>query len=665
MNFKKLIASLSAAAIMLTAGASAAPAGALDLGGGIIIIPISNIFSYTVLPDGTAEITGVTNETATLSIPSTYAGYTVSSIGSSAFAQNSVITNLTIPSTVNVIDNESFLNASKLTSVTINGSSVIIGDRAFMSASSLTTVTFNGSRSSIGESAFANCTSLSAISIPSGCTSIGSKSFFNCTSLSAISIPNSCTSIGSMAFFNCVNLSSVVLPSGLTDIADSTFNSCSSLTSITIPASVKSIGVNAFEFCTALESVNMSSGLTTLKDSAFYSCSALKNITIPSTVTSIGNYAFAKCEAFTSFTIPSGISSIPDGLFYGSTGLASITIPENITAIGDSAFYGCTSLSTVSLPNSIKSIKNNAFYNCTSLLSISIPPSYATLYASCFGFYTNSSGTLYTKIPGFIVFCYVGDTGESYAETSGLAHIANLSKLTPALSQSTYIFSGAANKPDVVVGSSMWSTLTGGTDYTVSYSNNTNVGTATVTVTGTGIYTGTATAHFKITAKSISGFTATQPKDVTYTGAAIKPSITLKDSSKTLKSDTDYTVTYSANKAVGKATVTIKGKGNYSGTITKTFKINPKKPTLSSVTAGAKKATVKFTKVTGVTGYEIYRATSKTGTYTKVKTTTSTSYTNTGLTQGKTYYYKIRAYQTVGGVKYYSGYSAIKSAKAK
>ncbi|ALC89284.1 hypothetical protein AM500_05405 [Bacillus sp. FJAT-18017] len=67
--------------------------------------------------------------------------------------------------------------------------------------------------------------------------------------------------------------------------------------------------------------------------------------------------------------------------------------------------------------------------------------------------------------------------------------------------------------------------------------------------------------------------------------------------------------------------------------------------------------------VTGANGYQVYRATSKTGTYTLVKTTTSTSFTNTSLKTGKTYYYKVRAYRNVGSTKVYSGYTSILGVK--
>lgn len=67
--------------------------------------------------------------------------------------------------------------------------------------------------------------------------------------------------------------------------------------------------------------------------------------------------------------------------------------------------------------------------------------------------------------------------------------------------------------------------------------------------------------------------------------------------------------------------------------------------------------------VTGASGYEVYRATSSTGTYSLVKTTTSLYFTNTGLTTGRTYYFKARSYKLVGTVKVYSGWTAVSSAR--
>lgn len=86
--------------------------------------------------------------------------------------------------------------------------------------------------------------------------------------------------------------------------------------------------------------------------------------------------------------------------------------------------------------------------------------------------------------------------------------------------------------------------------------------------------------------------------------------------------------------------------------------------TLKSTVAG--KATVTWSNTSSkATGYKVYMATSKTGTYQLVKTTTAKSYTKTGLTKGKTYYFKVRAYRTVDGKNIYSDYSTVKSIKVK
>ncbi|WP_146137253.1 fibronectin type III domain-containing protein [Planomicrobium soli] len=73
-----------------------------------------------------------------------------------------------------------------------------------------------------------------------------------------------------------------------------------------------------------------------------------------------------------------------------------------------------------------------------------------------------------------------------------------------------------------------------------------------------------------------------------------------------------------------------------------------------------------WSKVSEASGYEVYRATIKTGTYTKVNTRnsgSSVSYTNISLGKGKTYFYKVRAYRIVNGKKIYSSYMAIVSSK--
>ncbi len=157
----------------------------------------------------------------------------------------------------------------------------------------------------------------------------------------------------------------------------------------------------------------------------------------------------------------------------------------------------------------------------------------------------------------------------------------------------------------------------------------------------------------------------------TYNGKTKTPTVTVKDSAdKTLKKNTHYTVTYSSGrKNVGTYKVTIKMKGNYSGTKTLTFKINPVKTIVSKLTAGKKSLKVYIAKKsTQVTGYQIQYSTSKTFKNAKTKVVPSYKTTSAALSKlsaKKTYYVRVRTYKTVSGKKYYSSWSSYKYKKTK
>lgn len=153
-----------------------------------------------------------------------------------------------------------------------------------------------------------------------------------------------------------------------------------------------------------------------------------------------------------------------------------------------------------------------------------------------------------------------------------------------------------------------------------------------------------------------------------YNGKAKKPKVTVKLDKKTLKKDTDYTVSYVNNKKTGKATVKIKGIGNYTGTIKKTFKIVPKKATITKLTS-PKSRTIKITwkKDSQASGYQIQYAKNakfkngkKTITISKKSTASKTI---SKLTKNKKYYVRIRAYKKIDGKKCYGSWS--KPAKVK
>ena len=326
---------------------------------------------------------------------------------------------------------------------------------------------------------------------------------------------------------------------------------------------------------------------------------------------------------------------------------------------------------------------------------------------------------------------------------------------------SSVSFTGSNITPSVTV-KVAGRTLTNGTDYTVSYSNNKNVGTSNVYVYGKGNYSGSLSAKFDIVpAKqqiqkletkykgfyidwaqkgSATGYdveysvnanmsgavskhlTANKPDTLTvsglagdkvyyvrvrsytnvngkvyygawsdiksiktannditkatvsgistkaFTGKAIKQNVTVKVGNTVLKNGTDYTVSYSNNKKVGKATVKITGKGKYGGVITKTFKINPAKQEIQKLTAKSKSFFVDWAQKGSATGYEIQYATNSKFTGAKKVTITNNKTDKTTvskLSANKKYYVRVRSYTTVGGTKYYGAWSAVKNVTTK
>ena len=251
------------------------------------------------------------------------------------------------------------------------------------------------------------------------------------------------------------------------------------------------------------------------------------------------------------------------------------------------------------------------------------------------------------------------------AEIPALSRIS-ISKASVTLSTSTYAYDGKAETPSVTVKVG-GKTLKKDTDYTVSYSNNTKVGTAKVTITGKGNYTGSVSKTYSIK-NNFKKATVSGISTKAFTGKNITQSITVKYNGKTLKKGTDYTVSYSNNKNIGTATVKIAGKGSYTGTITKTFKINPAKQEIQKLTAKSKAFFVDWAQKGSATGYEIQYATNSKFTSAKKVTITNNktdTKTISKLSGKKKYYVRVRSYTTVKGTKYYGAWSASKSVTTK
>ena len=467
-------------------------------------------------------------------------------------------TEVVVPDGVTSIARFAFHGCSSLTDITLPSSVTIIGDYAFDGCSSLTDITLPSSVTIIGDYAFDGCGSLTDITLPSSVTNVGDSAFKDCSSLTDITLPSSVTSIGDFVFDGCSSLSSVKIPAGVTSIGIAAFDGCSSLSSVEIPAGVTSIGNRAFDGCSSLADINVSAenseyasyagcvynkDLTQLKivpsgkcevrfsekvtsigGSAFYNCTSLANIAIPNGVTSIGSSAFSGCDSLTDIALPESVTSIGDYCAFAEcSSLRSIIIPNGVTSIGESTFQGCSSLSSITIPNSVTVIGYAAFAECSSLANIAIPNSVTSIGDSAFaGCSSLSSITIPNSVTVIGDFAFgryseeltIYGTSGSYAETYAAENNIKFSTGTPPQTEQP-----AGKK-------------------TISSSN--------------------------VTVSSAS---------YTYDGTAKTPSVTVKDGTNTLKSGTDYTVTYADNTNAGTARVTVTGRGNYTGTVTKNFTI--------------------------------------------------------------------------------------------
>ena len=153
----------------------------------------------------------------------------------------------------------------------------------------------------------------------------------------------------------------------------------------------------------------------------------------------------------------------------------------------------------------------------------------------------------------------------------------------------------------------------------------------------------------------------------TYDGKAKTPTVKVVDYNKDqFVKDRDYTVTYAkGRKLPGKYKVTVKFKGEYSGTVELYFEIKPAKVTGLTATAGKAAVTLKWDDVKGADGYQIYYSTSKDGKYKKLTSTAKESLKKSDLKSSKTYYFKVRAYKKTADGTILGSFSTVKSAKIK
>ena len=303
-----------------------------------------------------------------LSIPSelNYEGqkYTVTSIESSAFGNNTKLTSVTIPSSVISIGYGAFSGCSNLANITIPNSVIRIENNAFSN-----TAWYNNQPDGVvyaGRIAYKCKGALpegTDITIKEGTYAIANEAFHNCNGLASVTIPGSVTLIGDSSFKGCGNLASVTISEGVMYIGEVAFRDCSSLESITIPKSITKIADFAFYGCKSLASVNLSEGLTRMGIFVFADCTSLSSITIPGSLTNAREYTFANCTNLTSVVFSEGVKSIEQSIFFHCNNLSTISIPKSIKSIYGYVFSELSNLADFyCFADSVPKITKEAFF---------------------------------------------------------------------------------------------------------------------------------------------------------------------------------------------------------------------------------------------------------------------------------------------------------------
>ena len=601
-----------------------------------------------------------------------------------------------------------------------DGIDVVFGDNVkripayVFDSSNIKSVTIGNSVTKIGESAFVDCTGLTSITIPDSITSIGDYIFDSCSGLDIVKFTGKPPKFSSKTFSGYNK--TVLYPYGISEWKSAIKSKYGGYFTWTCysTGSLTDLQVNSLPRKTVYyqgEKANYSG----LSLNATWSDGFSAVITPDSKIYNISFFGFS--------TETPGIKTVTATLDGKSAQFKigvhkTTTFTENQSKYPESAHNYADKLNqtkTYKCPDAIKLIVtfsdktfvekdgdyiyvNGKKYTGDQLAGKTITVSGNTLtvqlvsdsYGNYYGYsidkievtkieHTNKTTTTKAttaKDGKIVTACTICG---KLSKTVVILRIASIS-----LSSTSYTYNGKVKTPTATVKSSKGTTLKNGTDYTVSYASGRKMpGQYAVKITLKGNYSGSKTLYFTILPGVTSKIaTATNSSAIKLTWKAVpgatgyrvfqydsktKKYVTLKTTTGTsytvtkLRSGTNYIF------AVRAYTI-VNGKVYWaSGYKTITATTNPGTPTLK-VTAGTKKATLSWNKQTGATGYVVYMATSQNGKYSKIATlkgNSSVTYTKTGLTKGRTYYFKVAAYTVANGKTLYSSFSSVKAVKIK
>ena len=631
-------------------------------------------------------------------------------IGNCAFEGCTNLSSLSIPDTIVTINNSVFCDCENLEKVQIGQNVNTIEPYAFFNCKNLKYINIPCTVTTLDTNCFAYCRSLSDIAIPENVSWIW-DSFFHCSNLNNISVDsrNKCFTSEDGVLYNKNKTSIICYPAGkensffvipktVTTIASDSFIEASNIKCLFIPKSVTMIEVYAFDYCNNLNEVYYegtpdewnnikidtyyNSNTELLSSTIHYNYSPhehsyTEEITKQPTCTEEGEKTFT-CDCGDTYT-----ETIPAK---GHTEVIDKAVPATCTADGKTEGSHCSVCGEVIKAQTVIKATGHKYDDG----KITKQPTCTKDGEKTF---TCDCGDTYTEtIPAKGHTAVTDKAVPATCTTDGKTEGSHCSVCGEVIKAQTVIKATGHKYDDGKITKQPTCTETGVKTFTCSECGATKTETIkaadhkssgwiidkqpAVGVKGSKHKECTVCGKIlekaeipALAATDISGASVKlSTTSYTYNGKAKKPTVTVTLNGKTLKKNVDYTVKYSSNTAIGKAKITITGKGNYKGTVSKTFKILPAKQTIAKITSQKKGFAVKWTKDTNVTGYRIQydvKSDFKSAKSTYVKTNTTYKKTISGLKAKKTYYVRVRSYKTVGGVKYYGSWSAVKSVKTK
>ena len=589
---------------------------------------------------------------------------------------------------------------------TVSSDVKAIGNGAFEGTAKLNVVLNNGLQK-IGDGAFAACGTETLV-IPETVTTIGWYSFNNCTNLTEITIPASVTTMGTLdeafsdenVFLNCPDLLVKVYcvshartyvetkNAQGTTIRYELIHSYDGGTCTLCGETVQKCGDNAFwkledgvltiygegatydfeiqddsgarrsnapwaDYAEEITSVVVEEGITCIGRMVFFGMDNITAVSYPATLTDIGSVPFG--EDFTSYsiasgntvyrddndgivdlrtmtlvtvasgksgtyTVSSGIKAIGNGAFEGTANL-NVVLNKGLEQIGDGAF-AASGTETLIIPETVTTIGWYAFNSCTNLREITIPASVTTMGTLDEEF---SDENVFAGCSDLLVKVFCTSNARTYVETKiQQGHEINYELIhtldkNNACNYCDYMHPTtlkASNVAETGKNQLSWTAVEGAAKYQVWRSTSKN-----------GTYTRAVT-----TTKTTWTHTAAVPGTTYYYYVV---AVAEADSSK------------------------LSAKSNV---VSRTCDLA--QPVIDAINvASSGKIKITWDEVDDAVEYKVYRATSENGTYSLLKTTTSTSYTNTSAVAGKTYYYKVMAIAEKTAAN--SAYSEIASAVCK